>query len=171
MSDCKNNCPDCKCNGEVQNPQRRKFMGVVVGLINGVIGIAIVGPVIGFIGAPLFRRIKGRWIPVMPESDIAVGQTTEATFNVTVKDGYRTVDQKYSLYLRRTENAVVAFDPSCTHLGCRVTFQDNKERYFCPCHGGVFDIDGSVVSGPPPRPLKQYETKIEDGQVWVYREV
>ncbi len=171
MSECRNNCPDCKCKESAPNSERRKFLGLAVGVINAIVGVAVVGPVIGFIGAPLFRKIKGNWVSVMADGDIRVDETKEVAFRLTVKDGYQTVEHDYSVYVRRYADKVVAFDPACTHLGCRVKYQGDKERYFCPCHGGVFDADGNVVSGPPPRALHQYESKIEDGQIWIYREV
>jgi Rieske Fe-S protein len=31
----------------------------------------------------------------------------------------------------------------------------------------VFDKDGQVISGPPPRPLDRYEAKVEDGQLYI----
>jgi Rieske Fe-S protein len=43
----------------------------------------------------------------------------------------------------------------------------DTQRFFCPCHNGVFDKTGSVVSGPPPRPLDQYETKVENDQLYI----
>jgi Rieske Fe-S protein len=39
--------------------------------------------------------------------------------------------------------------------------------YICPCHNGHFSIDGEVISGPPPRPLDVYATKIEDGLLYI----
>jgi Rieske Fe-S protein len=171
MCECNNNCSSCNNRDSAPNPERRRFLGLAVGLINGIVGIAVVGPVIGFIGAPLFNRIRGKWVPVMPTGELADNETKEVTYAMTVKDGYQTVEHKYGVYLRREGDKVFAFDPTCTHLGCRVKFQGDKGRYFCPCHGGVFDANGKVVSGPPPEPLKQYQTKIEGGQVWLYREV
>jgi Rieske Fe-S protein len=55
----------------------------------------------------------------------------------------------------------------CTHLGCRVRWIADQESFFCPCHNGVFDAQGSVVSGPPPRPLDRYEVKVEGDQLFV----
>ena len=54
----------------------------------------------------------------------------------------------------------------CTHLGCRVRWVSGQEEFFCPCHDGVFDIDGNVVSGPPPRPLEAFTVNLrgEPGQ-------
>jgi len=44
-----------------------------------------------------------------------------------------------------------------------------QEEFFCPCHNAVFAKDGSVVDGPPPRPLDQFEYKVEDGAIFVKR--
>jgi Rieske Fe-S protein len=41
--------------------------------------------------------------------------------------------------------------------------------FYCPCHNGVFAKDGTVVSGPPPRPLDRFEVKIEDGILYVQK--
>ncbi len=63
----------------------------------------------------------------------------------------------------------IAFDLRCTHQGCPVEPQVSGddggalEGFLCPCHGGRFDKDGAVVSGPPKRPLAQ--TAIVDGKV------
>lgn len=156
---------------EVKDPERRKMLGWMIALFNGIVGIAVIGPVIGFIGAPLKARSKPRWVDVIGLEEITDGETKEVTFNLVVKDGFRKVNRVYTTFVRRSGDSVEAFKPACTHLGCSVSYQEDKERYFCPCHGGVFDENGDVVSGPPPRPLDQYETKVEDGQVKVLSEV
>jgi Rieske Fe-S protein len=60
-----------------------------------------------------------------------------------------------------------AISTVCPHLGCRVRWEGDKDRFFCPCHNGVFDREGRVVSGPPPRPLDRYEVEIVDGSVYL----
>jgi len=66
----------------------------------------------------------------------------------------------------------VAFDATCTHLGCQIHFdhvpvpgwESNPENIFCPCHGAVFDPEtGKVLEGPPPRPLPRIKLDV-DGQ-------
>jgi Rieske Fe-S protein len=42
------------------------------------------------------------------------------------------------------------------------------QEYLCPCHDGHFAIDGAIISGPQPRPLEEYETKIEDGNLFIF---
>ena len=44
---------------------------------------------------------------------------------------------------------VVALSNICPHLGCKVHWEVRNQRFFCPCHGGVFDNDGVATAGPP----------------------
>jgi len=55
-----------------------------------------------------------------------------------------------------------AISTECTHLGCKVYYQPDKDRFFCPCHDGVFDLNGKVKSGPPPEDLKQYSVIVDE---------
>lgn len=149
---------------------RRKVLGWAVGIINLGVFAAVIGPVLGFVTGPLrAKRREGQWIAVLPETDLADGQTKAVTYGVQVLDGYMTANRNYSAYLFRKGSKVVAYDPSCPHLGCRVEFKERKKRYICPCHGGVFDEEGNVLSGPPPKGLSTLGTKIEGGKIWVYR--
>jgi Rieske Fe-S protein len=60
-----------------------------------------------------------------------------------------------------------AFTQKCTHLGCVVYDKANSQRMECPCHEGVFDAaSGSVISGPPQRPLGRIDVEVRDGTVW-----
>jgi Rieske Fe-S protein len=57
--------------------------------------------------------------------------------------------------VRRNTGDLVAFDPRCTHAGCAYDWTDQAE-FACLCHRGLFRIDGTVISGPPPRPLDRF---------------
>lgn len=48
-----------------------------------------------------------------------------------------------------TGDEIVALSNVCPHLGCKVHWEEDKHRFFCPCHQGVFDPSGKAVSGPP----------------------
>jgi quinol---cytochrome c reductase iron-sulfur subunit, bacillus type len=48
-----------------------------------------------------------------------------------------------------------------------VRWFEESGLFMCPCHGGVFYADGRHASGPPPRPLYRYETKVEAGRLWI----
>ena len=150
---------------------RRKLLESLVGLMNLVVMTAIVAPVMGFISAPLWRKKEpGIWVDVLGLDELQDGETKSATYQIRVKDGYMMSDRRYSVFLYRKGDRIVAYDPSCPHLGCHVEFKDRKKRYVCPCHGGVFDEDGSRLSGPPPRGLSRITTKVKDGRIWLYKE-
>ncbi len=59
------------------------------------------------------------------------------------------------------------FSGVCTHLGCIIKWEENKNRFFCPCHQGVFDPSGKVVSGPPPTPLMEFAVQEEGNLVYI----
>jgi menaquinol-cytochrome c reductase iron-sulfur subunit len=61
----------------------------------------------------------------------------------------------------------IAISSRCAHLGCPVRWVDAAERFICPCHGGVYDLLGRRVGGPPVRPLDRFYTRVNGGQVEV----
>lgn len=71
------------------------------------------------------------------------------------------------IVLRATDGRLRAFDAKCTHAGCNVSFEGT--RIHCPCHGGVYDLAGKNVSGPPPKPLTELAVFEQDGQIFVGR--
>lgn len=62
-----------------------------------------------------------------------------------------------------------AFMATCTHLTCTVVYKEDSEILFCPCHNGKFDLNGSVISGPPPAPLEILDVKVSGEDVIVSR--
>jgi cytochrome b6-f complex iron-sulfur subunit len=65
------------------------------------------------------------------------------------------VGQRPVLVLRLADGSFRAFSAVCTHLNCIVKYSPERQRIECPCHGGVFDLHGKNVAGPPPRPLRE----------------
>ncbi len=62
--------------------------------------------------------------------------------------------EEQCLLVRTAEDAYVAYSQKCTHLSCAVIYSAENKRLECPCHNGYFSIkDGSVLQGPPTRPL------------------
>jgi len=61
--------------------------------------------------------------------------------------------------VKQADGSVVAFVPFCTHQACVVDWKPDQSHFVCPCHPGIFTIDGEVVSGPPPGPMWRFETR------------
>ncbi len=70
--------------------------------------------------------------------------------------------------VRRMGGHVTARSLWCTHMGCEVAWNADRERYLCPCHGGEFDAQGVPVGGPPTAPLRVLAVTLE-GDVAVVR--
>jgi len=73
------------------------------------------------------------------------------------------------ILIRPDESEWLAFSATCTHLNCTVQYKAEEKRIWCACHNGYYDLNGKVISGPPPRPLKQFTVHIRDDQVIVAR--
>jgi cytochrome b6-f complex iron-sulfur subunit len=70
--------------------------------------------------------------------------------------GTVTADSQNKLYVVRTsEGTFYALSSVCTHLGCITNYRPSMGRIDCPCHGSQFDLEGNVVGGPAPRPLRR----------------
>jgi cytochrome b6-f complex iron-sulfur subunit len=64
----------------------------------------------------------------------------------------------------------LALSSVCPHLGCRVHWEANNDRFFCPCHNGAFDRSGKATEGPPKaanQSLIQFPLKVENGMLFV----
>jgi Rieske Fe-S protein len=134
---------------------------------------ATVGATLAFIlGAttltPSFARREPTWLKAAALDALLDDQPLAVTLRVTRQDGYSQVVDRTVVYLVRTgEHDVRALQSTCTHLGCRTSYDRRSKRIRCPCHGGVFDSQGNVIDGPPPAPLPALVTRVEDGQVMV----
>ena len=60
------------------------------------------------------------------------------------------------LIIRTSASTFSAFSSICTHQGCTVSYNKAQTDIVCPCHGGIYDLNGNVVSGPPPSALTKY---------------
>jgi Rieske Fe-S protein len=69
-----------------------------------------------------------------------------------------------------TADDFVALSSTCPHLGCQVHWEQANDRFFCPCHNGVFDPAGKATSGPPAdagQDLPQFPLKVEKGLLYI----
>jgi cytochrome b6-f complex iron-sulfur subunit len=60
-----------------------------------------------------------------------------------------------------------AFSAVCTHLQCTVQYRPDMEKMYCACHGGIYDLNGTNVGGPPPRPLRAYKVVLKGDDIIV----
>jgi menaquinol-cytochrome c reductase iron-sulfur subunit len=148
------------------SPTRRAFY---IGFINGamgLIGLALAAPAAIYLLFPPRPRKEAEWVKTSDLSSIPAGTPTEISFERKRVDGWKVTTEKATAWVvKGPYNEVVAFTPQCTHLGCAYHWDDPSHTFICPCHTSVFSVDGKVLSGPAPRPLDRYTTKIEGGKL------
>ena len=149
--------------------ERKDFLGLATWAIGGLIGLGMGIPAVSYIIGPSLQKTSDQeWILLGSASKVELGTPTLFKTTVQRQTGWVVTDEEVSAYLYTEEGRdYIAFSNICTHLGCRVRWIDDQEQFFCPCHNAVFNRDGEVGSGPPPRALDRFEVKLEDGQVYI----
>lgn len=136
------------------NSSRRTFLGVCLSGL-GTLAVAAVS-------WPLFRYLAPRsggdaaGKVVIPDADVREG---EAKFFEYAGSA--------AVLVRKRGGGLVAFSAVCTHLGCIVQWEKDKQYFLCPCHGGHYSEDGVVTVGPPPKPLVKLPFAVAGGNITV----
>jgi len=155
--------------GKTEEVTRRDFMSLMTLAIGGLIGLAMGIPAVAFIVGPALQQGKDKqWIRLGAVAKIEPNTPTLFKTRISRQTGYIVTEEELSVYAL-TENGsdFIVMSNICTHLGCRIRWVSAQSQYFCPCHNGVFDKNGNVLAGPPPRPLDRFEVKLEDGQLFI----
>jgi Rieske Fe-S protein len=148
---------------------RRKFLITGVAVMSGAIAATVGVPAILFVAGPAQEQGDAQeWIRLGSVGSVETGTQTLMKATIERRAGYLTTTEELSVFVS-TESGTdfVALSNICTHLGCRVRWVDEQDGFFCPCHNAIFGPDGAVLQGPPPRPLDRFETKVEDGQIFI----
>ena len=147
---------------------RRNFLVRAITAIHATIAATVAFILGSTTLAPSFTRREETWLQAAALDALPENQPVPVTLRVTRNDGYSQVVDRTVVYLVRTGTEEVrALQSTCTHLGCRTSYDRKSKRILCPCHGGVFDVNGNVLDGPPPAPLPTLSARVENGNVLV----
>lgn len=160
---------------EGETVTRRAFMTGSAHTAGAIAASAFALPALGFAIGPIFKESPHRWetvgrvedfvdynyTPVVMTLIPGIGETGKTT--VYVRQYNATLDT--DPYDKHTP--FIAISTRCAHLGCPVRWVTASQRFICPCHGGVYDLLGRRVGGPPVRPLDRFFTRVVDGMVQI----
>lgn len=133
---------------------RRKFLGVCLGGIVASMAAAVLYPVYRYL-AP--RSGTGASVKVVIlEKDVPEGEAKFFEFAGSS-----------AVLVRKRGGELVALSAVCTHLGCIVQWEKDRQDFLCPCHAGHYNPDGVVTSGPPPKPLAKLSFSVANGAITV----
>lgn len=153
---------------EGETVTRRRFMTVGGQAAGGIAAAAFLLPALGFAVGPIFKSTPHRWESVGPEDLFNEDNYVPVVITLNPEIGEA---GKSTAYVRKFNPAIdtdpydkgtpyIAISNRCAHLGCPVRWVDAAERFICPCHGGVYDLLGRRVGGPPVRPLDRFYTRV-----------
>lgn len=133
-------------NGGFMN--RRGFLKLLLSLFSVTTLLSFLYPLTRFL-IPTARAAKTQRL-IIPKGEVPPGYARNIVYNDTP-----------AIVIHRTGKGLIAFTRVCTHLGCLVEYEKDRNRLLCPCHAGTFDLAGNVLSGPPPKPLPQLPLRVE----------
>ena len=128
------------------------------GFLNAVLG----GSATGLLAAVVYPILRFVLPPAVGEA--AVNSVVAARVGDLTPDSGKVFrfGSKPGLLLMTPAGEYRAFLAVCTHLNCTVGYRPEHQDIHCACHLGKFDLDGNVVSGPPPRPLTRFVVETRD---------
>jgi Rieske Fe-S protein len=133
--------------------------------IQWILGTGFTGSIVSFF-YPVVKFLNPPEAPEAVVNETSAGKAADLKPNAgkIVKFGAKPV-----LLVKLGDTEFKAFSAVCTHLNCTVQFDGVKRQIWCACHNGFYDLNGQVVSGPPPRPLEEYTVHLRGEEVVIAR--
>ena len=141
---------------------RRDFLKRIIKSFSALIGLLFVLS-IAYLSPLRLKRKTLRFFPVLDEDELPQRGVRRVGFSYESRGR----EVKGYAFVVPEEGRWIAFSPVCTHLGCFVTWDNNRKEFLCPCHGGRYTMRGEVASGPPPRPLTRLPIEVREGKVYI----
>lgn len=137
---------------------RRRFLDYLLGAGTAATLGAVLYPVLRFMVPP--RVVESAASSVVAAKASEVKPNTGRIFRFGSKPG---------LLIETATGEYRAFSAICTHLDCTVQYRSDEKMIWCACHNGRYDLTGRNVSGPPPRPLEEFQVNVRGDEIVVTR--
>jgi Rieske Fe-S protein len=107
-----------------------------------------------------------KWTNVAPLSELQGERPLMRSIVAEHEVGWASTQEEHFVYVLPSKNHQV-LSSVCPHEGCNVSWRDDTNGFFCPCHDSYFAADGERVSGPARRGLDPLPTRTENGVLQV----
>ncbi|HEX9160144.1 MAG TPA: ubiquinol-cytochrome c reductase iron-sulfur subunit [Thermoanaerobaculia bacterium] len=130
---------------------RRRLLNWFLGTSFGALVASVIYPVMRYVTPPKIAEAS--------TNEVEAGEVNDPAF---ADKGFKILrfGAEPVILLKAADNDFRAFSATCTHLDCIVGYQKDQTRIYCNCHGGVYDLHGRNVDGPPPRPLTPFKVNL-----------
>jgi len=152
-------------NNSLMNNSRRSFLKILpLGVVAGV--FASIGSAAFRFLRPRVAAASERWLDVARVTELSGSQpVTKKIVTENITGWAVTTEERNVFVLPAKGNQVLS--AICPHEGCEVAWDQNTNRFSCPCHASFFAADGSRISGPSPRGLDPLPMRVQDGKLQV----
>ncbi|OIJ15834.1 menaquinol-cytochrome C reductase [Anaerobacillus arseniciselenatis] len=152
---------------------RRQFLNYSLTGVGGFMAAGITLPLVRFALDPALKVGEDTEMVAVAQVNELTNEPKRFDFKVNQVDAWYESEVSRSAWIYEEEGEIIALSPVCTHLGCTVdwdTSDDQPNRFFCPCHYGAFEKDGTNVDRTPPtQPLFLYDHEVRNGTVYLGR--
>ncbi|HKW25579.1 MAG TPA: Rieske (2Fe-2S) protein [Terriglobales bacterium] len=143
---------------EVASPGRRRFLGMLLGGGLFASALSFIYPVLRYLVPPRLTDMGGDTVVAGKVGELR--PNTGKIFRFGSRPG---------LLMLGPDGQYKALSATCTHLSCTVQYRGDLRQVWCACHNGMYDLAGRNLSGPPPRPLEQYDVHVRGDEIIVSR--
>ncbi|WP_449536733.1 Rieske 2Fe-2S domain-containing protein [Ferdinandcohnia sp. Marseille-Q9671] len=155
-----------------QRVSRRQFLNYTLTGVGGFMAAGMLMPMVRFAIDPLLQPEAEHDMVQVVSVDKITNEPQKFDFKINQVDAWYESDVSTSAWVYKNDNGdIIALSPVCKHLGCAVSWAEdpaNPNRFFCPCHYGLYEKDGMNVPGTPPMgPLDVYQSEVKDGYLYL----
>ena len=125
------------------------------------------GSVLALVGTTLYPILRYLWPPRGTEASVASVVAAKAGELATNSAKIFRFGNRPGILIHTPQDQLKAFSAVCTHLNCTVQYDGETNVIWCACHNGKYDLNGQVISGPPPRPLEPYQVNVRGDEIVV----
>lgn len=153
---------------------RRRFLTWGIYAIGAGVTAVLAVPAIGYFIAPALGSGSKVEANVANVSDFASGANQPpktVNLNYQYTDEFKLVSGQVTVFVEALKNNPTTggdfrvLSNICTHLGCPVQWNGNTKQFDCPCHGSIYNADGTVFHGPAVKSLNKYDVSIDNGKI------
>jgi cytochrome b6-f complex iron-sulfur subunit len=139
-------------------PARRRLVEILL-------GGGMFASVISFF-YPVLRYLVPPAVPDLGQDEVVAGKVGDLKPNGSKVFRF---GNRPALLLLPAEGEYRCLSAVCTHLGCTVQYRSDLVEIWCACHNGTSGLDGRNISGPPPRPLEEFQVNVRGTEIVVTR--
>ncbi|USK32310.1 ubiquinol-cytochrome c reductase iron-sulfur subunit [Bacillus sp. F19] len=151
---------------------RRQFLNYTLTGVGGFMAAGMLMPMVRFALDPVLGKVEEQDLVQVVNVDEITKEPQRFNFKIKQVDAWHKSDEPRSAWVFKNDKGdIVALSPVCKHLGCTVNWNsdpENPNQFFCPCHYGRYEKDGTNVPGTPPlAPLDVFVNEVKDGFLYL----